>query len=132
MNGTAITILIRQAIVRTVYFAPFVLGFLFIAPPFNILAACLLVLKSKLPSDTDLYELQVLAKQAVLILTRGGNDADQKNLDLMKQAFGFGDEILHQADVDGSSAKFLVDTIFGMVEAVAVLVMIIWYLLQVL
>jgi hypothetical protein len=52
--------------------------------------------------------------------------------DLMQQAFSFGDEILHQSDVDCSSAKFLVYAIFGLVEAVAVAVMIIQYLVQVL
>jgi hypothetical protein len=50
----------------------------------------------------------------------------------MQQAFSFGDEILHQSDVDCSSAKFLVYAIFGLVEAVAVAVMIIQYLVQVL
>lgn len=130
MNGTMVAVLVRQFIVRTIYLAPFVLGFLYIPSPMNILAACLLVLKSKLPSDTDLYELQALGKHVALMLTRVGTETDRKNMDLMKQAFGFGDEVLHQADVDGASAKFLVDTLFGIIEAVAVVVMVIWYLMQ--
>jgi hypothetical protein len=131
MSVTAISILIRQVIVRSVYLAPFVIGFAFIPPPLNILAACLLVLKSKLPSDTDLYEIQVMAKHTVLMLTRNGNDTDRETVERMKEAFVFGDEVLHDADVDGSSTKFLVDTVFGMIEALAVAVMIIWYLAQV-
>ena len=131
MNNTAIIVIIRQFIVRSIYFVPFVLGFLFIHPPFNILAACLLVLKSKLPSESDLYELQVLGKHVALILTRAGNDTDKENFNLMKQTFTFGEEVLHQADVDGGPAKNLVDDIFGIVEAITVVLMIVWYVVQV-
>lgn len=132
MRGTAIAILIRQIIVRTVLLAPFFLAFLFIAPPLNIIAVCLLILKLKLPSDTDLYELQVLSKYCVLILTRSGDETDQQNLVLMKEAFGFDNEVIHQADVDGSAPKFLVDAAFGLIEGLAVAAMVVWYLAQVL
>ncbi len=129
MGSTAIVVIVRQTIVRALYLAPFWLAFLYIPNPFNILAACLLAIKTKLPSDTDLYELQVLAKQAVLILTRGGTDEDRENLEHMKKAFVFGDEVLHDADVDGASAKILVDSLFLMAEGLSVATMVVWFIL---
>ena len=131
MNDTGHIVLVRQVIVRTIYLIPFVIGFWFIESPFNILCTCLLVLKSKLPSDTDLFELQALAKHTATIATRGSTESDKENLRKMQQAFVFDDETLHQADMDGSMAKFLVDSAFDIFEALIIAVMIIWYATQV-
>lgn len=130
MNSTAKIVFIRQIVVRIIYLTPFVLAFLYIQEPLNIISACLLVVKIKLPSETDMYELQVLGKHAALILTRAGNDTDREKMKAMQQTFGFGDEGLHQDDIAGASAKFLVDTIFGVIEAVVLVVMIISFTLQ--
>ena len=129
MNNTASVVALRQAIARALYLAPFWLAFLYVPAPANILATCLLAIKTKLPSDTDLYELQVLAKQAVMILVRDGTDEDQKGLERMKKAFVFGDEVLHEADIDGASAKLVVDALFLMVEGLSIAAMVAWFIL---
>lgn len=127
MNNTALTVLVRQIIVRSLYLAPFWLAFVYIPSPFNILAACLLTIKHKQPSEIQLYEMQVLAKHTVMILARSGTDEDRVNLARMKKAFVFGDEVLHDADIDGSSAKFLVDTLFLVIEGLSIAVMVVFY-----
>jgi len=131
MSSTSSIVLVRQVIIRTIQLAPFVLGFLYIPVPFNVMVPCLLALKIKLPSETDLYELQVLGKHIALIATKCGNEADRENMNLMKQTFGFSDELLHQADIDGSGAKFAVDLVFGLIEAIGLLVMILSFLVQI-
>lgn len=129
LNKTAISITIRQTFVGILYISPFWMSFIYLPDPFNILAPCLLIIKQKLPSGTDLYELQVLAKQAVLILARIGTDEDRENVERIKQTFFLGDEAVHGADKDGASAKFLVDTLFHAAEGLSVAAMIVWFVL---
>lgn len=129
MNGTNLSVFARQAIVGALYLAPFWLTFLYVPSPFNILAPCLLIIKQKLPSGTDLYEIQVLAKQAVQILARMGTDEDRENVQRIKQTFILGDEAVHSADKDGASAKFFMDTLFHAAEGLSVAAMIVWFVL---
>lgn len=128
MNKMMISVFIRQIIARSLYLSPFWLAYIYIHTPFNILAACLLIIRQKLPSDTDMYELQVLMKQTALILIRNGTDEDRENLERMKKAFTFGDEVLHEADVEGASAKFLVDSLFLVAEGLSIIAMIGWFI----
>lgn len=131
MNSILVVTLVRQIIVRSIYLSPFILGYLYIESPFNIIVACLLVIKSKLPNDTDLFELQTLGNYSASILARAGSDTDRENMELMKKTFGLEDKPIHQNDMDGSTSKFLVDTFFGIVESVTILIMIVWYTIRI-
>ena len=129
MKSINLSVIIRQTIVGILYLSPFWLAFVYLPHPFGILAPCLLIIKQKLPKDTDIYEIQVLAKQTVLLLTRTGTPEEQEKLDRMKKAFVFGDEVLQQTDADGASAKFLMDALFLTIEGLSIATMIAWFVI---
>ena len=129
ISSGGMSIIVRETIARTFYIAPFWLAFLYLPAPFNILAPCLLILKQKLPSSTDLYELQVLSKQALITLSRLGTDEDRERFDRIKKAFIIEDTALDDADVDAGMPKFLMDTIFSTLEGISIAAMIVWFLL---
>lgn len=113
--------IIRQIVARSFYLLPFLLALVTIPYPYQSVAVCLLIIKIKMPSETDISEISHVTSYIAFNLKAPRDGASDAWLNSLKNAFLLGEGV-DVGDVELGALKIKIDLIFNAAEMLFVAV----------
>ncbi|MGO7483506.1 hypothetical protein ACU8KI_23445 [Rhizobium leguminosarum] len=115
---------VRQIIARSFYLLPFLIAMFTIPAPFKVLAVCLLIIKIKMPSETEQSEIMSLVNYTAFNMKKSDELVADKWYGSLKRAYLLDESGIDPSEAELGPVKIKVDVIFDTIEMLLVIVFI--------